>query len=71
MPVTTFTSLPSARWTPPITSICHSSIDRPRSHRRYSDRFRFRFAGSISPLRTSARYTDDRPGNGVTCSRPS
>src|SRR6185312_1830122 len=33
MPVTTFTSLPSDRWTPPITSICHNSIARPRSHR--------------------------------------
>ena len=34
MPVTTFTSVPSARWTEPITSICHSSIARPRSHLR-------------------------------------
>ena len=34
MPVTTLTSAPSDRKTRPITSICHSSIDRPRSHRR-------------------------------------
>ncbi len=34
IPVTTFTSAPSASSTRPITSICHSSIDRPRSHRR-------------------------------------
>ena len=69
MPVTTFTSQPSERWTPPITSICHSSIARPRSHRRKSLRFRLRLAGSISPLRTSARYTLDRPGTGITPSR--
>jgi hypothetical protein len=34
MPVTTLTSTPLARWTRPITSICHNSIDRPRSRRR-------------------------------------
>ena len=34
IPVTTLTSCPPARWTRPMTSICHSSIDRPRSHRR-------------------------------------
>jgi hypothetical protein len=34
IPVTTLTSTPLARWTRPITSICHSSIARPRSHRR-------------------------------------
>ena len=34
MPVTTLISAPSARWTRPITSICHNSIDRPRSQRR-------------------------------------
>jgi hypothetical protein len=34
MPVTTLTSTPLARWTRPITSICHSSIDRLRSQRR-------------------------------------
>jgi hypothetical protein len=34
MPVTTLTSTPLARWTRPITSICHNSIARPRSQRR-------------------------------------
>ena len=33
IPVTTFTSAPSPRWTPPTTSICHNSIGRPRSQR--------------------------------------
>ena len=71
MPVTTFTSEPSDRWTPPITSICHSSIARPRSHRRKSARLRLRLAGSSSRLRISARYTLDRPGTGTTPSRAS
>ena len=34
IPVTILTSCPSARYTRPITSICHSSIARLRSHRR-------------------------------------
>jgi hypothetical protein len=33
IPVTTFNSVPSVSGTPPITSICHNSIARPRSHR--------------------------------------
>ena len=34
IPVTAFSSTPSTRWNPPITSICHNSIGGPRSHRR-------------------------------------
>jgi hypothetical protein len=34
IPVTILTSVPSARCTRPITSICHNSIARLRSHRR-------------------------------------
>jgi hypothetical protein len=34
IPVTTLHSRPSARCNRPITSICHNSIDRERSHRR-------------------------------------
>jgi hypothetical protein len=34
IPDTAFTSVPSTRWNPPTTSICHNSIGRPRSHRR-------------------------------------
>ena len=34
VPVTTLTSVPSARCTRPITSICHSCIARLRSQRR-------------------------------------
>ena len=32
-PVTTLTSVPSARWKRPTMSICHSSMERDRSHR--------------------------------------
>src|SRR5205085_2510654 len=34
MPVSTLHSVPSASRTPPTTSICHSSMGPPRSHRR-------------------------------------
>jgi hypothetical protein len=34
MPDTAFNSVPSAKWKPPTTSICHNSIGRARSHRR-------------------------------------
>jgi hypothetical protein len=63
-PVTTLTSSPSARCSRPITSICRSSIDRPRSRRLC------RF-GAMSPWRTSAGHTDDLAGSGPTPSRPS
>ena len=33
MPVTTLTSVPSARWKRPTMSICHSSMERLRSQR--------------------------------------
>ena len=33
MPVTIYGLVPSARWTPPVMSICHSSIGRERSQR--------------------------------------
>jgi len=33
IPVTALTSTPSARWIPPTTSICHSSIGLARSQR--------------------------------------
>ena len=34
IPLTAFSSVPSTRWKPPTTSICHNSIGRDRSHRR-------------------------------------
>jgi hypothetical protein len=34
IPDTAFNSVPSTRWKPPTTSICHNSIGRARSHRR-------------------------------------
>jgi hypothetical protein len=33
IPVTTDSWIPLVRWTPPMTSICHSSIERDRSQR--------------------------------------
>jgi hypothetical protein len=71
MPVTTLTSNPSARCTRPITSICHSSIARPRSQRRWSARRRLRLPATISPWRINARYTEERPGNGSMPARSS
>jgi hypothetical protein len=71
MPVTTLTSWPPARWTRPITSICHSCIARPRSQRRQSSRLRLRFPGSTRPWRTSARQAASRPGSGTTPARSS
>lgn len=44
---------------PPTTSICHSSIGRPRSHRFQSWLRRRRANGSIRFARRSARYTPD------------
>src|SRR5262249_60718153 len=44
-----------ARCTRPITSICHSSIARPRSHRRESSRRRLRCLVSTRP-RTDQQF---------------
>lgn len=71
IPVTILTSVPPARKTRPITSICHRPIARGRSHRRQSSRRRRRRRASTRPCRTSARYTADRPGNGTTPARSS
>jgi hypothetical protein len=54
-PVRTLSSRPSASQTPPITSSCHNSIGRSRSHRRQAALRRRRATGSINCWRTSAR----------------
>ena len=54
---------------PPITSSCHSSIGRARSHRRYSRRRPRRRPGPTRLSRTSARPIDARLGSGSTPSR--
>ena len=52
IPVSALAWLPSASRNPPTTSICHSSIGAPRSHRLQYSRRRRRGCGSISPART-------------------
>ena len=47
-------------------SICHSSIDAPRSHRFHFRERRSRRFGSIICARTNARYAADSEGNGDT-----
>jgi hypothetical protein len=54
-PVMTEHSVPSSSFTPPTTSICHSSMARERSQRRLSPRWRRRLEGSSSLWRTNAR----------------
>jgi hypothetical protein len=54
-PDTILASLPSTILTPPTMSICHNSIARARSHRTYSDRFRFLACGVTRRWRTSHR----------------
>ncbi len=55
MPVMIFRSVPSSRRTPPMTSICQSSMERERSHRRKSARLRLRGSGLIRPWRRRQR----------------
>jgi hypothetical protein len=64
MPVSALAWEPSASRNPPTVSICHSSIGRPRSHRRQLRRRRRRWSGSTSPARTRHRYTADSLGAG-------
>jgi hypothetical protein len=55
IPVTTLERDPSARRTPKVTSICHSSMGRERSQRLYSLGLRFLGLGSMSTWRTRQR----------------
>jgi hypothetical protein len=70
-PVTIFTSVPSARNTPPTMSSCHNAIGASRSQRRYSSRRRRRARGATKPRRTRIRYTAIRDGTGDHPDRPS
>ena len=53
-------SVPSARKNPPTTSICHSSIGTPRSHRRYPPARRLRVRRLDQPM-PHQRPVDPRP----------